>query len=250
MSSVWDWIVHLSDHLESGILSLVESWWIYPSVYAVSLIDAIFPVVPSESVIIGSASAWQSVGKPMLWLVFLAGAAGAWCGDQTAYWIGTKVDVRRIRFFRRPKVLAALDFAEHSLATRGTLYIIAARFVPMGRVAVNLSAGALRFPRRRFMAVDALAAGIWAGWGILIGTVAASFLHDNLLLSIVVGITGGIVLGLVLDQVMRLVGLTPPELPDLAGDIEHDFDVHPAHKRHTSGEHHTERADEHPGQLG
>ena len=221
MSGSWDWLIHLSQHLESGILELVASWWIYPSVFAVSLVDAVIPVVPSESVIIGAASAWQSVGQPILPLLFLAGAAGAWCGDQTAYFIGTKVDVRRISFFRRPRVLATLDWAEHSLQHRGTLYIIAARFIPMGRVAVNLSAGALHFPHRRFMAVDAVGTAIWSAWAILIGTAAASLLGDNLLLSIAVGITGGIVLGVLVDRVMSLIGLSAPAMPDLADEIGH-----------------------------
>lgn len=222
MSSFWYWLTNLSAHLESGILSLVESIWLYPSVFAVSLFDAVIPVFPSESVIIGSASAWRSVGHPNLFFLFFAGAIGAWCGDQTAYFIGTRVDVRTIKMFRRPKVLAALDWAEHALAHRGALYIIAARFIPMGRVAVNLTAGALRFPHRRFMAVDAVATSIWAGWGILIGTAAASVLGDNLLLSIAVGITGGILLGFAVDKVMALFGLAAPEMPDLAAEIEHN----------------------------
>ncbi len=222
MSGIWDWLVHLSGNVETGILDLVESLWIYPSVFAVSLIDAVIPIVPSESVIIGAASAWQSVGKPILPLLFLAGAAGAWCGDQTAYFIGTKVDVRHIKFFRRPRILAALDWAEHALEHRGPLYIIAARFIPMGRVAVNLSAGALGYPRRRFMAVDAVAVSIWAAWGILIGTAAASLLGHNLLLSIAAGITGGVVLGFAVDKAMRLMGLSAPELPPLAEELEDD----------------------------
>lgn len=233
MSDFWDWLLHLSDTIEAGILSLVESVWIYPAIYGVSLVDAVIPMVPSESVIIATASAWRSVGEPVLALVFLAGAAGAWSGDQIAYFVGTKVDVRRIRFFRKPRVLAALDFAEQSLEKRGTLYIIAARFIPMGRVAVNLSAGALRFPRKRFMAVDAMAAVIWAGWGILIGTVAASIFHGNVVVSVIAGIVGGVVLGLGIDYLMRLVGLTPPELPDLTGEIESQYDVHPTRRFHT-----------------
>ena len=220
MSDFWDWLVHLSSNVEHGILELVDSLWIYPSVFTVSLIDAVFPVVPSESVIIGAASAWQSVGQPILPLLFLAGATGAWCGDQTAYYIGTKVDIRHIKVFRRPRILAALDWAEHALESRGTLYLIAARFIPMGRVAVNLSAGALGFPRRRFMGIDAIAVTIWAGWGILVGTVAASLFEDNLLLSIAAGITGGVVLGFAVDKAMALAGLSAPELPPLAEEME------------------------------
>jgi zinc transporter ZupT len=71
------------------------------------------------------------------------------------------------------------------------------------------------------MAVDAVATSIWAGWGILIGTVAASLLGNNLLLSIAVGVTGGVVLGLAVEKVMALFGLAAPEMPDLAADIEH-----------------------------
>jgi membrane-associated protein len=222
MSTFWDWVIHLSAKLDSGILSLVESIWLYPSVFAVALFDAIIPIFPSESVVIGSASAWQSVGHPNLFFLFIVAAAGAWCGDQTAYFIGTRVDVRTIKFFHRPKVLAALDWAEHSLEHRGALYIIAARFIPMGRVAVNLTAGALRYPHRRFMAIDAVATSIWAAWGILIGTVAASLLGDNLLLSIAVGVTGGVLLGLAVEKIMALFGLAAPEMPDLAEEIEHD----------------------------
>ena len=129
MSTFWDWVIHLSAHLNSGILSLVESLWLYPSVFAVALFDAIIPVFPSESVVIGSASAWQSTGHPNLFFLFVVAAAGAWCGDQTAYFIGTRVDVRSIKVFRRPKVLAALDWAEHSLEHRGALYIITLRNV-------------------------------------------------------------------------------------------------------------------------
>ena len=222
MSTFWDWVIHLSAKLDSGILSLVESVWLYPSVFAVALFDAIIPIFPSESVVIGSASAWQAVGHPNLFFLFIVAAAGAWCGDQTAYFIGTRVDVRTIKFFRRPKVLAALDWAEHSLEHRGALYIIAARFIPMGRVAVNLTAGALRYPHRRFMAIDAVATSIWAAWGILIGTAAASLLGNNLLLSIVVGVTGGVLLGLAVEKVMALLGLTAPEMPDLTGELEHE----------------------------
>jgi len=224
MSTFWDWVTNLSAHLESGILSLVESIWIYPSVFAVSLIDAVIPMVPSESVIIASAVTWAEIGKPNLLFLFFAGALGAWCGDQTAYFIGTRVDVRRIKIFRRPRVLAALDWAEHALENRGALYIVAARFIPMGRVAVNLTAGALRYPHRRFMAVDAIATSIWAGWGILIGTTLAGLLGDNLILSIALGITGGVILGFAVEKAMALFGLAAPEMPDLAGEIENRTD--------------------------
>jgi membrane protein DedA with SNARE-associated domain len=224
MSSFWDWVVHLSAHLESGIASLVasESEWIYPSIFGVSLFDAVIPIFPSESMVIGAASAGQSAIPGWLYiaLLFVSAAGGAWCGDQTAYFVGTRINVRSIKFFRRRRVLATLDWAEHSLQHRGTLYIIAARFIPMGRVAVNLTAGAVRYPHRRFMAVDAVGTSLWAAWAILIGTVARSLFGGNVLLSIAAGVTGGLLLGVAVDKVMGLLGLSAPEMPDLAAEIE------------------------------
>ena len=52
--------------LEDAILSLTSSVWIYPAVWAVAVIDGIFPPVPSESVVIAAATTWEQTGKPTL----------------------------------------------------------------------------------------------------------------------------------------------------------------------------------------
>src|SRR5690606_16886400 len=92
---------------------------------------------------------------------------------------------------------------------------------PMGRVLVNVAAGALRYPHRRFMGVDAVAVTIWSGWSIALGTVAgAIFPEDNLLLSIVVGVIAGVVLGFAVEKVLGWIGIDKPTLPDFASDIE------------------------------
>ena len=219
--SFTDWLLHFSSTIEEHVLALSESLWIYPGVFALSLIDGIFPVVPSESIIIATSTASSQTGSPLLVLIFLCGALGAWCGDQLAYLIGARADVRRWRIFKRDRWRRSLDWAESQLERRGATFIIAARFIPMGRVVVNLSAGALRFPHRRFMGIDAIAAVIWAAWSVALGTVAgAVFPEDNLLLSITVGILAGVVLGFFVDKVLAWFGFEQPELPDLAGDIE------------------------------
>ncbi len=251
MNETLDWILHLSSRLNEWILHFAESLWIYPLTFLMSMIDAFFPVVPSESIVIATSTASAQTGTPILLLIFLVAAGGAWCGDQIAYFIGSRFDVRNWGAFTRDKPRKALDWAEHQLERRGTTFIIAARFIPMGRVAVNLMAGALRFPHRRFMGVDAVAVTIWAGWGILLGTVAGSlFDEDNLFLSIVVGIVAGTVLGFFVDKILALFGLTKPELPDLAGDIEDrletgQIEVRPS-LRERRAEHRAERHGAHP----
>lgn len=241
MNEFWHLLTDWVGAVEEWTLTLTESLWIYPSVWALAVIDGIFPVVPSESVVIASATAWAQTGTPIVWIVWIAAALGAWCGDQIAYWVGSRFDVRKHPFFARARVRKTLDWAETTLERRGTTFIIAARFIPMGRVAVNITAGALRYPKKWFMAVDAVAAVIWATYGIALGVWAGS-IFENLLVSIAVGVTGGIILGIVIDKILQRLGFAEPELPDLVADIEQriatgEIQVRPPrHKRRATEE--------------
>lgn len=221
MDTDWlDVLLHLNSVLQDWALTLVDSVWFYVGVFSFSLIDAIFPVVPSESVLIAGASAIAHTSAWWLPVLFLAGATGAWCGDQLAYWFGRKFDVRKHRMFQGERGQRTLMWAERRLEKSGTTFIIAARFVPMGRLAVNLTAGALRYPYPRFRGVSAIAAGIWALWSIGLGTLAGEAFSHNLLLSIVIGVTGGVLVGLLVDRILGWFGLTSPDLPDLAQEID------------------------------
>ena len=63
------------------------AWWSYPLIFAVSMIDAFFPVVPSESVVI-TAGNLASSGDLWLLGVIAAAAGGAIVGDNISYAIG------------------------------------------------------------------------------------------------------------------------------------------------------------------
>jgi len=226
VSELWENVLGLMTRAEEFIVIFAETAWLYAGIFVVSLIDGFLPVVPSDAILIGASTAWQQSGNgllqfenPMLIGIVLAAAAGAWLGDQTAYLIGSKIDVRKLRIFRGDKGLALLNWAEHALEHRGTSFIIAVRFIPMGRVAVNITAGALRYPRGRFMGVDAVGVSLWALWSVALGTFAASIFEGNLLLAITAGVVGGVLAGVLVDKIMTRLGLTPVNLPDLAGDI-------------------------------
>lgn len=210
--NAWSWVSGLGGEIESVVLSLTTSAWIYLAVFGVTVIDGIFPPVPSESIVIASATTWRVEHTPALWGIWLVAAAGAWCGDQIAFSIGRAVRLNRIPMFRGPKGKAVLEWAEHALEHRGTAFILAARFIPVGRVAVNLTAGALRYPRPRFMVIDAFGAALWATYGCLLGIFAGS-LSDNLFLAITIGVVGGIALGFVADRLLSRLGLEEAPLP-------------------------------------
>ena len=81
--------------------------------------------------------------------------------------------------------------------------MLTARYVPMGRVAVNLTAGATGFPARRFAALAALAAATWATWSVAVGALAGRWLDGNPLLGSALGIALALGLGLGVDRLAR-----------------------------------------------
>ena len=84
----------------------------------------------------------------------------------------------------------------------GASVVLAARYIPIGRVAVNVSAGAVGYSRRRFVGIDAIAALTWALYAVSIGIGAGEWFKGHPLRAIVVGVVGGVLIGLVLDWVI------------------------------------------------
>jgi membrane protein DedA with SNARE-associated domain len=189
--------------VEGWALALAGSPWAFAVMYLFATIDGFFPPIPSESVVIAFATLWGSSGTPNLPLLLLAAAAGAFTGDQIAYTIGSRVPVRRLRIMRSQRAQHSLDWAEQALAHRGASFIIAARYIPVGRVAVNMSAGALGFPRRRFVLLTGIAAVMWAGYSAAIGLSVGAVLQEYPLVAIAVGVVGGLIIGVVVDWALR-----------------------------------------------
>ena len=145
------------------------SGWAYAIVFLLAFLDALVPVVPSETVVI-TAGVVASAGDLSLPLVISAAAAGAFLGDNTAYLIGRRFGSRaQERFFSGEKARKRIEWAERQLEERGGELIVVARFIPGGRTAVTLSAGMLRFRWPRFVLFDAAAALSWALYAALLG---------------------------------------------------------------------------------
>ncbi|MCL3859989.1 DedA family protein [Actinotalea sp. K2] len=192
--------------LEDWVLALTGSPWVLLALYAFATIDGFFPPVPSESVLIALAALAVSTGEPNLWLLVAVGSAGAFTGDQIAYSIGRRIPVHRHPALQGPRTQRTLRWAEHALSSRGASFIIAARYVPVGRVAVNMTAGSVGFDRRRFSVLTAIAAVTWSLYSVLLGVGAGVWFRDNPLLAIVAGVIGGVLLGLLIEPMIKHIG--------------------------------------------
>lgn len=145
------------------------SGWAYAIIFLLALLDALVPVVPSETSVI-TAGVVASSGDLSVPLIILAAGGGALAGDNIAYLLGHRYG-RRIeaRFFSGDRGRKQIQWAERQLAQRGGELIVIGRFIPGGRTAIALSAGTLRYPWRRFVLFDVLAALIWAAYATLLG---------------------------------------------------------------------------------
>jgi membrane protein DedA with SNARE-associated domain len=170
-------------------------WWSYLVIFAIAAIDAFFPLVPSETlVVIGGNLA--SSGDLVLWLVILSGAAGAVLGDNISYGIGSWVGEHTVkRVFRSEKAHQRLEWAERTLDERGAYIILIARFIPGGRTAVTFSAGYVHsLPWRRFIVYDVVACLLWATYAALLGYFGGKTFEDHPLWGVLLAL--GIALGL------------------------------------------------------
>jgi membrane-associated protein len=188
--------------VEEWVYALAGSPWVFLVLYAMATIDGFFPPIPSESVVIGLAALAVSVGVqgPNLVVLGIVAALGAFSGDQIAYSIGKRIPVRTMRLMQGARQQAAINWAERALQRRGASFIIAARYVPIGRVAVNMTAGTVRFPRRRFSGLASIAAVTWSLYSMALGIGAGAWLgHYHPLLAVGAGIVGGVLLGFGID---------------------------------------------------
>lgn len=161
--------------MPDGLLELASaSPWAYALVLAAAALDAVFPLVPSETTVI-SAGVLAGLGELSIALVIAAGATGALAGDNGGYALGRAFGPRIERRVARKR----RAWAQDKLMRRGGTILLIARFVPGGRTAATLTAGAVGMRWRRFLGFAAVAAVLWAAFAALVGYVGGKSFQDD-----------------------------------------------------------------------
>lgn len=80
-----------------------------------------------------------------------------------------------------------------------------ARFIPFGRLAVNLSAGAASVPAVRYLPIAGIAAVAWAAFQALVGAAIASVLPGGTVTAVIVSIVVALAVGWTIDLVLARV---------------------------------------------
>ncbi|HEX9039781.1 MAG TPA: DedA family protein [Trebonia sp.] len=204
----------------SGTTNLqVGSALSYLIAFVLPCLDAVLPVVPSETVIIAFGVAVGGSTDPRVFLIVACAALGAFTGDNLAYLIGWRFApwVER-RFFKGEKAAARRDWAERSLARFGTGLIIVCRFIPGGRTAVTLCCGLVRYPWRRFALATAIAAVLWATYAFLAGRLGGKAFEDKPLVGFAVAFGGVLFVSGLIELARRIIAWRRRRARAQAGD--------------------------------
>ncbi|WP_372671427.1 DedA family protein [Amycolatopsis kentuckyensis] len=184
--------MELLGHVTELLRGALGSPWLWVLVFAVSGLDALLPFMPSETTVVTVA---VLLGPDLADLTLLAAVAatGAWAGDCLGYALGRVAGPRAIaRLQRGADGHRRYEWARDQVRRNGGLLIVAARYLPGGRVASALATGSLGYPLRRFVPLDLAGAAIWAVYSVLIGLAGGAAFADEpvkgLLLSFSLGL--------------------------------------------------------------
>jgi membrane-associated protein len=166
-----------------SIIDLVEgamgSPWVYLALCAFAALDAFFPIVPSESLVI-TAGVFAANGEPNLLGVIVASALGAFIGDHISYFIGRFAGEKAMRRAKPGSRRAAAWAKGHKLLEeRGGTFLIVCRYIPGARTAMTLTAGAVSYRLRSFSFFDGIAALSWGAYSALVGYIGGEAFENS-----------------------------------------------------------------------
>lgn len=187
------------DALGQFVLHAAGSPLALPLVFVLVVFDAIFPPLPSESVVIALGALSVSTGHPALPLLALAAGLGAFLGDNITYEIGRRIGLDRFAWMRRGWFVRIMTKASAALDHRVSSAVLAARFVPGGRVGVSLVAGAGHIRRSVFRPLTLLSSTCWTAYLLIIGAVAGSWVRDHPALAALAAAGLGLLVGFLID---------------------------------------------------
>jgi membrane protein DedA with SNARE-associated domain len=139
----------------------------YPGVFLASLLENVFPPIPSE-LVMPFAGFLVGRGEMSFLGIVAAGTLGTVLGALLIYYIGMVSDEYVLRrFLRRYGHLLTVSEADLDRALRvfdrhGDMIVFIGRLIPLIRTIISLPAGMKRMPLGRFLVFTTLGSAIWS----------------------------------------------------------------------------------------
>jgi membrane-associated protein len=189
----------------SGLSQLaVTSPLSYLAAFWIPALDAVVPILPSETAVIALGVATAGSADPRIAVLLFLAAFGAFAGDNLAYLLGRRFGpAAERRFFAGQAGARRLAWAQGTLDQFGARLIIVCRFIPGGRTAVTVTCGIVGYRRKSFVAATAGAAVIWAGYAFFLGRLGGRMFEDRPWAGFLLALGAAVVLSILVEAVRR-----------------------------------------------
>jgi membrane protein DedA with SNARE-associated domain len=166
----------------------------YLLVFAMVYGDAVVAVFPGETTL-NVASTLASQDELELAAVIIAGALGAWLGDNTLYWIARSIPALRNKA-QEAQADERLKPALELVGRHDRMLVVFCRFLPFVRWAVTAGMGALPMPYGRYAAWSAIGDIAWTVYTCLVAYWIGTALDEFPIASIIIAsVSSGIIVG-------------------------------------------------------
>lgn len=178
------------------------------------LVGSAIPFVPTGEMVSGAAAV-ASHSRLNEWLIFVITWLCSVLGD-TIMLIEVRLAAGRIRgWLARTRLSVRVEQAEVALARNAFHAVLTGRLIPGGRTPVTVALGLSHFSVPRFMMMDTVACGLWAGIYSSIGTIGGKIAHHPVW-AMVIAIAFAISMGALVQQIRRFVEWRQAQAGDAA----------------------------------
>ncbi|MGN6744466.1 MAG: VTT domain-containing protein [Amnibacterium sp.] len=163
--------------LEGWLLDSAGSPFVFLLVAVDLAISALLVVLPTQVLLVALSTLLlaRGSGPPALLLLLVSALIGTWTGDAAVFVLARRAGLGHHPWFHRGRI----GRVRAALRTRFTAdpagVLLAARFLPLGRLATVLLAAETGMRPRRYLRMSLVAAGVWALACIALGGVAGAW---------------------------------------------------------------------------
>lgn len=196
-------MAEMIDSLIQFLEQLMTMAVFYPLLSLLIAIDALCPLVPSETVLnlAGAFSAAQ--GVPDVKWVMGAAAIGAIIGDNLCFMLGGRLINLVNRLDPESRAGKAITWVRENMNQHGGITIIVARFLPWARWVATILLGSVRFNWFLFLIYDTIGVALWVLISVGVGYLGGTLFSDFPLLAMVVGVILGSLVGLAIQKLQE-----------------------------------------------
>jgi len=167
--------------------AVLRSSWLLPILVVMIAVDAPFPVLPSETILMSAATtAFGNGDVGMVFGLFVAALAGSVLGDAVVFWLGRCSHKLLSRTVDTEYEISA--WVRRHMLRRPGIALVGARFVPGGRLVSTAAAGRFGLPVRRFLPWSIASSAAWSAYMLLIGLALGPVTGGDPLLSLFAGV--------------------------------------------------------------